>query len=81
MNARSYQNILHTVGICASVLMIYGAVSVGKGESMGVILMIIGAGCQRITSEIEFHKQTKIVGERMRILAKYLMKHVEMVKK
>jgi len=64
MDARKYQNLLHTVGICASVLMIYGAVSVGRGDSMGIILMIIGAIFQRISSEIEFHKMSELITER-----------------
>jgi len=65
------------VGIIASVCMIFGAVTIGMGNFIGILIMVVGAILQRVTSEIEFRKQTGIVGEKMEILAKYLIKKME----
>jgi len=64
MNSRNYQNILHFVGVTGSVLMIYGAVSVGAGDSSGIIIMFTGALFQRLSSEIEFRKISKLIEEK-----------------
>ena len=77
MDSRKYQNILHVVGAAGSLLTIFGAVLVGAGTWYGVILMLIGALFTRLTSEIEFRKQTLIVGEKMRTLAKYLIPYIK----
>lgn len=63
MNSRTYQNILHGVGAMSSVLMIYGAVIIGGGNFFGVLIMIAGAGFQRISSEVEFRKMSKLIEE------------------
>jgi hypothetical protein len=77
MNSRNYQNTLHLVGATSSLLTIFGAVLVGAGSYYGVILMLMGAIFTRLTSEIEFRKQTLIVGEKMRTLAKYLVPYIK----
>jgi len=77
MNSRALQNYLHIVGIVASTCIILGAVTIGAGNFVGILIMIVGAILQRVTSEIEFRKQTGIVGEKMEILAKYLVKKME----
>ena len=63
-NSRGYQNWLHVVGATSSVLMLYGAIIVGSGNSLGVIIMIAGAVFQRISSEIEFRKIKKLIEEK-----------------
>lgn len=63
MNSRDYQNILHGVGTMSSVLMIYGAIIIGSGNFFGVLIMITGAGFQRISSEIEFRKMSCLIKE------------------
>ena len=77
MNSRSLQNCLHIVGVIASTFIILGAVTIGKGDMNGILIMVFGAILQRLTSEIEFQKQTNIVGEKMEKLAKYLVKKME----
>ena len=62
--SRKYQNILHISGALYSFLMIFGAVLIGKNNYIiGILLMIIGAAMTRITSEIEFRKQTELFKE------------------
>lgn len=62
--SRNYQNILHISGALYSFLMIFGAVLIGKNNYIiGILLMIIGAVMTRITSEIEFRKQTQLFKE------------------
>ncbi len=62
--SRTYQNILHISGVLYSFLTIFGAILVGKNEYIsGTILMIIGAAMTRITSEVEFRKQTQLLKE------------------
>ena len=63
-NSRGYQNWLHVVGATSSVLILYGAIIVGSGNSLGVIIMIAGAVFQRISSEIEFRKIKKLIEEK-----------------
>lgn len=65
MHSRSYQNILHIVGILASITIISGAVLVGKGDTIyGIFIMIIGALFQRVSSEIEFQKMGALIEEK-----------------
>lgn len=65
--SRSYQNILHISGVLYSFLTILGAILIGKNEYIsGTILMIIGAAMTRMTSEIEFRKQTQLLKEIVR---------------
>ena len=62
--SRKYQNILHISGSIYSFLMIFGAVLIGKNNYItGILLMIIGAAMTRVTSEIEFRKQTELFKE------------------
>jgi len=62
--SRKYQNILHISGGLYSFLTIFGAVLIGKDNYLiGIILMTIGATMTRITSEIEFRKQTQLFKE------------------
>lgn len=63
-NSRGYQNWLHAVGATSSVLMLYGAVIVGSGNSLGIIIMVVGAIFQRISSEIEFRKISRLIEEK-----------------
>ncbi len=61
--SRNYQNILHISGTLYSFLTIFGAVLIGKGNNLGIIIMIIGAAMTRITSEIEYRKQEQLFKE------------------
>lgn len=63
-NSRGYQNWLHAVGVISSVLMLYGAVIIGSGNNSGIIIMGAGAIFQRISSEIEFRKISKLIEEK-----------------
>lgn len=64
VDSRQYQNILHFVGIISSLSTISGAVLIGGGKFYGILLMIFGAICTRITSEIEFTKMGKLMEEK-----------------
>jgi len=63
--SRKYQNILHVSGGLYSFLTILGAVLIGGRENivLGIILMASGAAMTRVTSEIEFRKQTQLFRE------------------
>lgn len=63
-DSRKYQNILHISGSLYSFLTILGAVLIGKNNVIiGIVIMIIGAIMTRITSEIEYRKQTQLFKE------------------
>ncbi len=64
MKSRQYQNLLHCIGAMSSLLTIFGAVMVGAGNILGLLLMICGAIFTRISSEIEFRKMREIVREK-----------------
>ena len=62
--SRKYQNILHISGSLYSILTILGALLIGKENyTLGLFLMAAGAIFIRITSEIEYQKQTQLFRE------------------
>lgn len=62
--SRKYQSYLHISGILYSFLTIFGAILVGKNNyTIGITIMVIGAILARISSELEYRKQSQLFKE------------------